>query len=392
MDEHQVAKKIEWLDDQRNKDRKVFSVLEDQVSDNQETSLNSARRLEKIDSDLTEFRALVLSRIEHLENVFSSIPEEINRIADAQTRQSESARESSRVVLIEQEGLSHAVSDLRKSAELVPRLLEEMKARKDEENRLSRTAHTLERKIESALEAINDREQTIIKVQEGYRKDAKRLTDIQTDMTDVRRRSDEHNGKLAVIEDITGRTERRVSELAALENDRRLSQNTWIEQQTIALAERDRKWEEIQTESNSFNTRTDEYAENMRAYQDTHREMVKALDTFYENLERSDRRISETMEVQRLSEEHFRQDWNAFLADDQKKWTTHMLLRDEQWRENERQVGKVLERLSGVEADIADIEEALRDKHYSEQARMQALYNWVRESMAEFDESLTKVR
>ncbi len=392
MAEQHVAKKLEWLDDQRNKDRKILSVLEDQVSENQETFIGSARRLEKMDSDLTEFRALVLSRIEQLENVSSPISEEINRIADAQTRQTESARESSRLVRIEQEGITRALADLRKSAELVPRLYEEMKAAKDEQNRLSRTGNTLERKIESALEMINEREQTILKIQERYRKDAKRLNDIQTDITDVRRRTDEHNGKLTVIEDNTGRNEKRVSEFAASESDRRLSQNTWIEQQTIALVERDRKWEKIRTESNSYKTSMVEYSDNMRVYQDTHREMVNALDTFYRNLERIDRRISETVEVQRLTEERARHDWNVFLADDQKKWTTHMLLRDEQWRENERQVGKIIERLSGVEADIADIEESLRDKHYSEQARMQALYNLLRESMAEFDESLPKVR
>lgn len=392
MDNEQVAKKLEWLDGERLKDRKSLALLEEQVKDLHETSMEAARRLENIDATLTEFRALLTSRLDHLEAALPTVAEEVNRLAEQQQRHAESLRESDRGLQIEQEGLNRALSEIRKSAEIVPRLLEEAKHRKDEEQRLSRSINTLEKKIESALEQITDREQTIVKVQEGYRKDAKRVADIQTEMIDIRRRTDEHNGKLTVMDDITSRTEARVSELIALENERRLAQTTWIEQQTLGQAERERKWNEIVNDVNAFRESSEQWADNMKAYQETHREMVKALDTFYENLERVDRRISETMEVQRLSEERFRQDWSAFLADDQKKWTTHMLLRDEQWRDNERKLAKLVDRIETAEADLIDLEEAFRDKKFAEQARMQALYNWLRESMAEFDESLTQVR
>jgi len=83
---------------------------------------------------------------------------------------------------------------------------------------------------------------------------------------------------------------------------------------------------------------------------------------------------------------------NAFLADEQKRWTTHMLLRDEQWRDHDRQSGKMSDRLAALEDQLPDVSETIRGMQAIDQSRLQALFNFARELVAEYDQTLTKVR
>jgi peptidoglycan hydrolase CwlO-like protein len=69
-----------------------------------------------------------------------------------------------------------------------------------------------------------------------------------------------------------------------------------------------------------------------------------------------------------------------------------MLLRDEQWRDNDRHVAKIEERINTLEEQVPDMRETIRGMQAIAQARLQALYTLFREQMAEYDQSLTKVR
>jgi hypothetical protein len=69
-----------------------------------------------------------------------------------------------------------------------------------------------------------------------------------------------------------------------------------------------------------------------------------------------------------------------------------MLLRDEQWRDNDRVVNKLNDRIDTVEELVPDIRETIRGMQAIDQSRVQALYNVIREFVAEYDQSLTKVR
>ena len=93
----------------------------------------------------------------------------------------------------------------------------------------------------------------------------------------------------------------------------------------------------------------------------------------------------------RLTEERFRQDWAAFLADDQKRWTTHMLLADEQWRDHDRLSVKQTEHLTIIEENLAELGLTVRQLQAVDATRMQTLLNVVRELAAEYDPSYAKV-
>jgi YesN/AraC family two-component response regulator len=71
--------------------------------------------------------------------------------------------------------------------------------------------------------------------------------------------------------------------------------------------------------------------------------MKKVVDDFERIAERLGRRINEVAEMQRLSEERFRQEWNDWNADDQKRWKQFTLTNDEAWRNHDKHLDQIRE-------------------------------------------------
>ncbi len=188
------------------------------------------------------------------------------------------------------------------------------------------------------------------------------------------------------------RTEARAGELVTAEAERRSLQTQWVEAQSLAQAERDRTWAELRDKTEATLKTFEEYAHRVEQYAETNREVKRSAEELKQTSELLERRITESAEMQRLAEERFRQEWAAFLADDQKRWTTHMLLRDEQWREHDRLTTKQEERIENLEEQLTESLDTLRHLQAVDANRLQSLLTLLREMMAEYDQNFTKVR
>jgi hypothetical protein len=293
---------------------------------------------------------------------------------------------------IDREANTRAFADLRRPLESLPRLEQDMLGRKEEERRISKLMAEFQQMVPEIFRRDDDRIRALASLEEARRQDTKRVVDMQAELPELRKRGDENRSKLEIIEDLVRRNDVRVGEVSQLENDRRMSQMAWMEQQQVATVERDRSWNDLRQRADTILRSTEDYSHRMETYAETHRQMKKTIEEYYINLERIDRRINEAGEIQRLAEERFKQEWNAFLADEQKRWTTHMLLRDEQWRDNDRLLNKLTERLEDLEEQVPDLRETVRGMQANDQARLQAIYTLIRELMAEYDQTLIKVR
>jgi len=111
----------------------------------------------------------------------------------------------------------------------------------------------------------------------------------------------------------------------------------------------------------------------------------RAQEGFEEITQRFERRINEITEMARLNEERFRQEWVAFRADDQKRWTNYSLVQEEQQRDQTRLFEQVNERVTVLEDSIADIQEMVQRITADNQKRLQSLLAAAHEWMEEYD-------
>jgi chromosome segregation ATPase len=391
-DMHQLIQRLDWLDKERQKDKQEIARLTERINALEKEKVAVDNRLKQVDTDVT--RAVTsASRVSAVDTLLDQMRLDVGRqIETLESRRADSEREQERLRLIEREGINRALAEMRKAVDALPRLDQDMLARKEEERRVGKLIADIQNRATEIARRDDDRVRALAALEETRRQDSKRVVDIQAELPELRKRADENRAKLEILEDLVRRNDVRIGEVVSLENDRRLSQMAWMETQQVAAAERERGWTELRQRAESILRETEDFSHRMDTYAETHRQMKKALEDYYLNLERIDRRVNEANEIQRLGEERFKQEWNAFLADEQKRWTTHMLLRDEQWRENDRLVAKVNERLDGVEEQLPDLRETLRGLQAIDQARLQAFYTMLREWMAEYDQALTKVR
>lgn len=392
MDLMQLAKQVEWLDGERRKDKQEITALYERLGVLVNENSAITKRLQQLETQLTGASSQI-QRLTKVDEVLEQYRREMARqVEELEKRRQEAQREEERLRKVEREGLNKSLGEVRKGLEGVGKIERDLEARREEEGRISRLVSELQKKVADFNKLVDERNRVVTLVEEGRRTDAKRITDIQADNSELRRRLDESRGKVDVVEDIARRAEARIAEVINAESERRATQVQWTEAQSIRQAEQERAFVELRAKVEASLEGMEDYARKINQYAETNREFSRASADLRQAADLLERRINEVSEIQRLAEDRLRQDWNAFLADDQKRWTTHMLLRDEQWREHDRANEKSLTRVETLEEQAAEMQDAVQHMREVDANRLQSLLNVIREMVAEYDQPFVKVK
>jgi chromosome segregation ATPase len=244
-----------------------------------------------------------------------------------------------------------------------------LEARRDEEQRISRSQDGLRKQLEALQSRDAERGEALASLENERRQEARQTADTQAEWVAYRGRVD----ALGVASDRLGeqarRAETRLTELLASEGERQQALGVWLEQQSLRQADLDRAWRDWQWRFEEFEKRAGELDERILAYEETHRGLRALRDELSQLIERTERRINEITEIQRLAEERIKHEWTSFLADDAKRWNSHKLTWDEQWRDHARVHEKLTggvaghdERLVGAEGRLSALEAEARGR------------------------------
>jgi len=391
MDIEQASKTIQWLDDERRKDRQEITALQERLAAVTAENTNLARRLQALETDLQTVSNNV-QKTTKIDVLLEGYRKEMARqVEELDRRRADADREAERLRKIERDAINKSLAELRKNLEGIPKIEREIGGRKEEEARVARLIAELQLRVGDFNKHVDERNRAVTVLDEGRRQDVKRIVDLGAETVDLRKRIDDSRGKLEILEDMARRTDARLAEVFTAENERKAAQAQWLEAQAVVQTERDRAWAELKATTEKSLRELEDYARRVDQYADAFREIRRVADEARNMVTIVEQRVAESTEVHRLSEERFRQDWASFLADDQKRWTTHMLLRDEQWREHDRLAGQQEEHVVDIEEQLTALGATLRQMQTVDATRMQALLNVVHEIAAEYDASFMKV-
>ncbi len=392
MDIEQASKTIQWLDDERRKDRQEITSLQERLAAVTAENTSLARRLQQLETDHGTLNSQV-QKATKVDTLLDNYRKEMARqFEELERRRVDADKESERLRKIEREATNKSLAELRKGIDVVPKLERDISGRKEEEGRVARLIAELQLRVAEFNKHVDERNRAVTVLDEGRRGDVKRINDLQTETGDIRKRIEDSRGKLEILEDITRRTDVRLAEVFTAENERKAAQAQWLEAQAVIQTERDRNWTDLKANTEKSLKDLEDYARRVDQYAEAFREIRRVADEARHLVELVEQRVTESTEVHRLAEERFRQDWASFLADDQKRWTTHMLLRDEQWREHDRLAGQYEEHIAELEDQISELAATVRQIQTMDATRMQALLTVVHELAAEYDASYVKVR
>jgi len=392
MDLEQLTKQVEWLDEEHRKESKKIKDLENKIL-SLEGKLDAADKKNKeLDSEVTRLR-MALTRVDDLDDELAGFRVEQGRKEKEFEKEVKGwIRETKNVIRTQIQGQETQMETLREEFSKVEEIERQMSLRIEEENKLHNTIGDVRKDINTLQRESEERKRQMSLAKEERQQELKRITDVQGEVTAIRKRLDEQRGRLDVREADLQKLTTRVEDLERIRRELRKEQDEFIEQHTLAAAEREKKWKNWKTRFSDFERRADEVADQVRKLDSTHQIVKRAKEQTDNLAEQVERRINEITEMQRLAEERFRQEWTSFKADDQKRWTNYTLTQNEHRSEIERQNRELGERLTILEDGTQEMHDQIRQLSSQLEKQMQALLSLIREWVANHEEIMDSIR
>ncbi len=392
MDEDQILKRIEWLDDERRKDKTTLSLVEGRTNELAERTEPLPKKLNDFEGELTRIKT-ILGRIDQFDETILQLRVEAKESLDALEKEIKNREEeNAKVRRVELRAIDKSIADVRKELTPIQELQRGLQARIEEEKRMNRSIDDLVVQIDAVKRGEEEYLRSYRLLEDGRRQDSKRLLDLQGEAATLRKHMDDQRGRMELATTGIKKLETRLYELVSVETERRESQAKFLEEQSLVHVERERTWKTWEAKLDTIVEQTADVEMNLQTLDATHREIRRSQQALDELTQKVDRRISEMTEIQRLAEERFRQEWVTFKADDQKRWTNYSLTQDEDRGEVTRQIQKISDRVTELEDDHQIVQDTLRQIIEQTDQRMQSLLVVIHDWVSKHDRSLGRER
>ena len=329
MEANQTSQMVAWLDEERRKDKSLITKLEERSQAQTALLEDQARRIQALENELTQMRQQQLS-VSRFDETIDRLRSEFNaQLDETQKRRAAADQENKKMRDMDRDALMKSIEELRQ--EVIQRVDRAIQPRRAEEERLSRIATELQDYASNLSKGLEEFERSLGFLEEQRRQDARRLSDINGELAELGKKSE---------------TQQAMAEY-------RQQRQEWNEQQALADQQRERTMNDMLKRMDGFGETMTNFAKQVEGWSETHRQMKLKLDEYERLVERVERRLNEGAEMQRLSEERFRQEWEDFMSDDQRRWRQFTLTNEEAWREN----AKVLNETQATVTQVAELTE-----------------------------------
>jgi chromosome segregation ATPase len=381
MDIEQLQKRIQWIEEDRRKEKDAIALLENKVTGLEGGLAALLQQGKDLSSEITRLSAIIIRMDQYDQALIKARVESKGAVDDLDKVIKIRLDESEKFHQSEARTFENSVLDLQKQLETIPKLEKNIQARIDIEIAIRRSLDELRNNIDSVRIEEEEYTRTIRLLEDGRRQDAKRIVDLQGEVNALRKRMDDQRGQTELINTNLHKLDTRLNELVTIGGEHRDLINNFLDKQSIAQIDRDRLWKEWQTRFDTIEKQAVDIESQLVSLDTTHREVKRTEKVLEELTQRVERRINEITEIQRLSEDRFRQEWVSFKGDDQKRWTNYTLTQEEQRNEATRQYDKLADQTTHLEDGLQEMNDMLQQANELVEKRLQAIlamaHDWV---------------
>lgn len=369
MEINQIASMIEWLDEERRRDKAAMATLEERLAQQAETIDQMQRRINSVESDQSMMKQETLPVQKEREIMERLRTETRQSLENAEARRLTAEREAERRLELQRENVQRSLRDLSEKLGRLEKQMTAFSGLETERERLTNAMRALNQEMDDLTKKLEEPDRRLAFLEEQRRADARRLVEIETELPEYKRAMDTLRPKLILIEDLAIRNEGRIQEFGNVERERREQLQQFIDQQQLVMQQRDQQVADLTRRFGAYDETLQKNSERFEMWSQTHREMKRIIDDFNRIGDRLERRINEVAEMQRLSEERFRQEWNDWRDDDQKRWKQLTLSNDEVWRSHDREFALYIKRIDDLEVLMPGLRGSLERLWQLERAR-----------------------
>ena len=385
MDIDQLARKLEWLDEERRRNKAAIASLQERLTAYDGMLSAAQQEIKDLGTEVARLKSLT-SRLDQIdESILQTRLDARQRVEVLEKQLRKALEDNEKLRRVEMRNLENDLETLRQALKSIPDLQKALDARATETLNLQREMGGLRQRVEDLRHSVEDFSRAYRLIDEGRRQDTKRLLDAQGEVNALRKRFDEYRSQIDLLQNQFRKVDTRLTELDAADQERRQQQEAFIERQSMWQVERDRAWKEWQERFEAIEHSTETVQTQLRLVDEMHQTVKRSQQDLEALAERVERRIGEISEMQRLSEERFRQEWTTFKADDQKRWTNYTISQDEQRAEILRKTERLASQLQELDDQIKAHQEAIQQDTNLTSQRLQALLALAHEWVATFE-------
>ena len=213
MDDDQILQRIEWLDDERRKDKTTLSLVEDRTSELAERTQPLPKKLTDIEGELTRIKT-ILGRIDQFDETLLQLRVEAKESLDALEKEIKNREEENAMVRrVELRAIDKSIADVRKELTPIQELQRSLQARIEEEKRMNRSLDDLMVQIDAVKRGEEEYLRSYRLLEDGRRQDSKRLLDLQGEAATLRKHMDDQRGRMELATTGIKKLETRLHEL-----------------------------------------------------------------------------------------------------------------------------------------------------------------------------------
>lgn len=384
MEFEQIEKRLEWLDEQQRKNQTSLSDLSEKLT-SLETSVNALTK--QFRAQNKEFADISASaaRLNQFDEIMAKQRTDLSKMIESMDKRAVSReQDTAKLHRAEMDELRKTLTKL--TGVLDPEVInKKFRDRAHEEQRLTLAVQDMHANVEAAVAQNKEILQSQRVMEESRRQDLKRLADLQGELASIRKRADEAREKTILHADNIRNIENRINELLETETARQENQTTFLAQQASAQLERDKAWKDWQEKYEIFKRQAENMETQLAALDESGRAAKRAEETYTDLNQKLERRIAEVSEMQRLAEDRIRQEWVAFKADEQKRWTGHSLLQEESLRDLRKDMDKLEQRVTTLDDASQTMQDQLHQTTDTTEHQLQELMNIAHEWLTAYE-------
>jgi chromosome segregation ATPase len=385
MDFEQIVKRLEWLDKQQRENKDTLSALSERLN-SFETSVNAvSKQIKTLSKQITDLTP-VTKRVDQYEMMLTKQRNDIIKLIEENDKtHTRAEKDITKQFQPELTEINKVLTQLKTTTTTsIQEIKKQLKERTDEIQRMLTNVSDFKTHVEQATRSNDDVLHALKAMDETRKNDLKHITDIQGELTAIRKRVDENRDKYTMTADGLRNVESRFTDLIASELERKQAQKAFLEQQAIAQIDRDHAWKEWKEKYDTFKKESANLDGHIQSLDEALRGAKRAQDTYLELNTKLERRINEVTEMQRLAEDRIRQEWVSFKVDDQKRWTGYSLSNEESFRDIRKDLQKTDERIT----PLNDVTQVLQDQMHqvtdATEKELQEIMNVVHEWMTSY--------
>ena len=386
----ELEKRLAWLDTERQKDKKLIKDLEDSLEGLKELLLKQKTEIKALEVAV-KVNSPLPTRIEQIGDEISTIRAEImKKIIDVEKNITNGDKKVEKTYKDEIDSLNKRIVELQSELKQFNELKKTLSGRVEEEFRISQKVESVANQLPELHTADEDIQRQVSLIFGERSQETKRITDLQLENAALKKRIEEVRNNYDLDRESIRKIDKKVDEFLVLEKERKQNQTAFLEKISLEQVSKNSQWKEWQEKFTEFLAIGPSINAKILDFNEAQRSIKKTQSDFEEINERFNRRINEITEMNRLAEERFRQEWIAFKADDQKRWTNYTLASEEESREDARNLGHVNDRLVKIEDALQDVQDSMSLMIEETKKQVNGFYSATQEMVESFNQTFRK--